>query len=110
MLLLKLYTAIIDGGIDGLGSVFKEAFSELCFLGFLVVMMNKMPDILEVLLLNQFESIFTILGKMQGSVENVLISTPELLLSLVVKIIVLMLVAQFLTGLLQRILQQTKPS
>nr|WP_075498183.1 hypothetical protein [Moritella viscosa]SHO15568.1 Sigma 54 interacting domain protein [Moritella viscosa] len=110
VLLLKLYTAIIDGGIDGLGSVFKEAFSELCFLGFLVVMMNKMPDILEVLLLNQFESIFTILGKMQGSVENVLISTPELLLSLVVKIIVLMLVAQFLTGLLQRILQQTKPS
>ena len=108
VLMLKLYSAIINDGFDGIGAVFKEVVAELTFLIFLVFMMNDMTYIMDIILLSQFDTIFTITETMKGSIESVLIGMPQLFIAITVEVVKLMLIGSFLTGLLHRILASIK--
>ncbi|MEL0629944.1 hypothetical protein [Psychromonas aquatilis] len=108
VLMIKIYSSVINDGVEGCGAVFKEMIAELVFLIFLIFMMNDMAYIVDILLLSQLEQIFSTVDAMKGSIETILIGLPQLFIAIVVQVVILILVNSFLTGLLQRILEQVK--
>jgi len=108
MLILLLFTRTLDDGFKGMYSVLRSMVVELTFLILIVYMMKLMPEIQDWLLLDQFESIFEVTRAMEGSIENILTGIPKLLMLVVTKVIVLTLVVNFITGMLDKSLEQMK--